>query len=76
MFFLHEDDDVDIGKNQFLGSSSESENEVSFLEKLVDWTNKFSMRVHKDCNELNVEEQISEVLKYAPSKAGGSRFKV
>ena len=41
---LHEDDDVDIGKNQFLGSSSESENEVSFHEKLVDWTNKFSIK--------------------------------
>ena len=34
------------------------------------------LRVHKDCNEVNVEEQIGEVLKYAPSKAGGSRFKV
>ncbi|XP_028392624.1 uncharacterized protein LOC114517166 [Dendronephthya gigantea] len=34
------------------------------------------LRVHRDCNEATVEEQISEVLKYAPSKAGGSRFKV
>ena len=34
------------------------------------------LRVHKDCNELIVEENIAEYLKYAPSKAGGSRFKV
>ena len=34
------------------------------------------MRVHKGSSELNVEDQVAEYLKYAPSKVGGSRFKV
>jgi hypothetical protein len=34
------------------------------------------LRVHKGLSELDVEEQIAEYLKHAPSKAGGSRYKV
>jgi hypothetical protein len=34
------------------------------------------MRAQREITEINVKEQIGEVLKYAASKAGGSRFKV
>ncbi len=34
------------------------------------------IRVHSKVSEPEMEEQIQEVLKHAPSKPGGSRFKV
>ena len=34
------------------------------------------MKVHAKASEADVEEQIRAILKHAPNKPGGSRFKV
>ena len=34
------------------------------------------IRVHSKVSEPEIEEQIQEILKHAPNKPGGSRFKV
>jgi hypothetical protein len=34
------------------------------------------MRVHKKATESDVEHAVAEVLRYAPHRPGGSKFKV
>jgi hypothetical protein len=34
------------------------------------------IRAHKKVSEVDVEEQIGEVLKHAPHRSGGAKYKV